>query len=166
MVLISINTGIRRGELFSLKWSDINLEHRTLTVSGTNAKSGKTRHIPLNGEAFETLKQWRTQSSRENELVFTSPSGGRFDNICSSWEGVLDLAKVTSFRWHDLRHHFASMLVMKEVDLNTVRELLGHGDLKMTIRYAHLAPQVKADAVAKLDLARGDHRMRQLAAVS
>lgn len=150
MVLISLNTGIRRGELFNLKWEDIDFQRRTLTVVGATAKSGKTRHIPLNREALETLTAWRAQSEPESELVFVGRTG-RFDNTRTSWEGVLSDAKISVFRWHDMRHHFASMLVMRGVDLNTVRELLGHADLKMTLRYAHLAPQVKAAAVAKLD---------------
>ncbi len=103
----------------------------------------------MNSEALDVLKRWEKQSS-DDGLVFASPSGGRFDNIQSSWEALTADAKLADFRFHDLRHDFASKLVMAGVDLNTVRELLGHGDIKMTLRYAHLAPDKLADAVAKI----------------
>jgi integrase len=70
--------------------------------------------------------------------------------VDKSWQAVLKAAKIERFRWHDLRHHFASRLVQRGVDLNTVRELLGHVDISMTLRYSHLAPEQKAAAVAKL----------------
>lgn len=153
MTLLSINTGLRRGETFSLTWQDINFEREPcmLTVEGETAKSGSTRHIPLNAEVVDVLKKWQSQSAGSG-FVFPGKEGTRLDNIDRSWGNVLKRAKITDFRWHDLRHHFASRLVMAGVDLNTVRELLGHSDIKMTLRYAHLAPEHKADAVAKLVL--------------
>lgn len=93
--------------------------------------------------------RWRKQSNN-TDLVFTNKNGERFDTIKNAWATILKKAKITNFRWHDLRHHFASRLVMSDVDLNTVRELLGHGDMTMTLRYAHIAPEHKANAVEKL----------------
>jgi integrase len=155
MVLLAINTGVRRGELFSLKWSDVDLKGRLLTIAGKTAKSGSTRHIPLNDEAFAVLVAWSNQSkdsNKESRLVFPSPvTAERMDNITSSWKNLLKDSGIKNFRFHDLRHHFASMLIMGGVDLNTVRELLGHQDIETTLRYAHLAPEHKAAAVALLN---------------
>ena len=149
MVLLSLNTGLRRGEVLQLRWADVDLLQRELIVRGDNAKSGKTRHIPLNNEALTTLQQWRSDS-RSTAWVFAGNDGERMQAVKTSWKGVLASAAIVDFRWHDLRHHFASRLVMNGADLNTVRELLGHSDLSMTLRYAHLSPEHKADAVAKL----------------
>ena len=149
MVLLTLNTGLRRGEALQLRWADVDLLRRELIVRGDNAKTGKTRHIPLNNEAQATLQQWRFDST-SIEWAFAGRDGERMHAVKSSWKGVLRSAAIADFRWHDLRHHFASRLVMNGVDLNTVRELLGHSDLSMTLRYAHLSPEHKADAVAKL----------------
>jgi len=149
LVLLAMNTGLRRGELFALEWESVNLVGKMLTVAAGNAKSRKARHIPLNTEALDVLKRWRKQGGGEG-LVFPSASGGRFGNINKSWEGLVTAAGLTDFRFHDLRHDFASKLVMAGVDLNTVRELLGHADIAMTLRYSHLAPAKLAAAVALL----------------
>ena len=150
MVILTMNTGLRRGELFNLRWSNVDLDHKNLTVAGSYSKTGKTRHIPLNDEALKVLQQWRTQTGQKIGLVFMGKSGGRLTDIKKSWRAVLQDAGIENFRWHDLRHHFASRLVMESVDLNTVRELLGHSTITMTLRYAHLAPEHMADAVRRI----------------
>ncbi len=150
MILVSLNTGLRRGELFSLTWDSVDFERAMLTVTGDTAKSGKTRHVPLNAVALQALQSWK-QLNDSTELVFANArTGAAFGHVKKSWASILEKADIKSFRWHDMRHHFASKLVMSGVDLNTVRELLGHADIKMTLRYAHLAPEHKANAVAKL----------------
>jgi integrase len=143
VVLLAMNTGLRKSELLALDWTDINMEARMLTVRREHAKSGKQRHVPLNGEALAVLRQWLSQVG-DHGAVFGVAS------VKSGWESLLAAAKIENFRFHDLRHHFASRLVMAGVDLNTVRELLGHADLTMTLRYAHLAPEHLAAAVEKL----------------
>ena len=149
IVLLALNTGLRRGELFNLHWEDVSLNSHTLTVRGDGAKSGETRHIPMNDEALDILTRWQAQRY-SRQYVFPAEDGGRLDNIKKSFGNLLRLAEIENFRFHDLRHTFASKLVMAGVDLNTVRDLLGHQSLEMTLRYAHLAPEHKAAAVALL----------------
>jgi integrase len=150
-VVLSMNTGLRRGELLALAWGDVDLREKIVTVRGQSAKTGDTRHVPLNSEAVETLRRWREQSG-ESERIFPVTTSFK-----TAWSALLRDAKITKrFRWHDLRHHFASRLVQASVPLNTVRELLGHGSMTMTLRYAHLAPDQKRDAVAKLVAAATD----------
>jgi integrase len=151
MILVALNTGLRRGELFSLKWADIDADAKMLTVRAAAAKSGDSRRVPLNDEAQETLKAWRKQQKPDDgDHVFPGADGARLTNINKSWATVCKLAKLANFRLHDSRHHFASRLVQLGIDLNTVRELMGHQDIKMTLRYSHLAPDNLKAAVAKL----------------
>lgn len=143
MALLALNTGMRRGEITQLTWADVSLEAKRVTVRASSAKSGKARHIPLNAEAHAVLQAYQRQHSGKGKL---------FDlvSVTKSWKSLMEAAGIEDFRFHDLRHTFASNLVMAGVDLNTVRELLGHGDIKMTLRYAHLAPEHKAAAVELL----------------
>lgn len=146
IVILALNTGMRKGELLSLEWNHVNFDNKILTVDFQNAKSGNTRHLPLNSQAFNILKQWQQETDGIG-FVFKDKNHAQLKDFPYVWGALLDEAQITNFRFHDLRHHFASKLVMASVDLNTVRELLGHSDLKMTLRYAHLAPEHKAAAV-------------------
>jgi integrase len=151
LVLLAINTGLRRGELFNVRGRDLDLIGARLTVAGDGTKTGKTRVVPLNREAVAVLRAWTSdQVVGPDAYVFPGADGGRLEDLKTAFLKVLRDAQITTFRFHDLRHDFASKLVMAGVDLNTVRELLGHADIKMTLRYAHLAPEHKAAAVATL----------------
>ncbi len=153
MILLSINTGIRRGELFRLTWDDILFDLKSLRAKSRKTKRNeyKIRYVPLNSEAFAALKAWYEQHPSKKGLVFINEETGKaFTTIKKTWSTLRNEIKLKDFRWHDFRHHFASQLVMAGVDLNTVRELMGHTDIKMTLKYAHLAPEHKAEAVERI----------------
>lgn len=149
MIRVSLHTGIRRNELFSLQWKEVDFSKKILSVSSSTSKTGKVRHIPMNKEVREVLSAWRKQC-KGRTLVFEARNGVKFNNVKTAFSNILKRAKIENFRWHDQRHHFASQLVMKGVDINTVRELLGHSSINMTLRYAHLAPEHKMRAVEVL----------------
>jgi integrase len=137
-----------------LEWRDVNFSERILTLRAEVEKAEMTRYMPMNDTAYDVLSKWKEQSGKIvlSALIFPSPQTGAKINTCkTAWGRLLKRAEIENFRWHDMRHDFASRLVMKGVDLNTVRELLGHADLKMTLRYAHLAPENKMKAVEMLD---------------
>jgi len=145
-VLLSMNTGLRRGELLALRWDCIDFKRQMLTVEGGTAKSRQTRHVCLNEEATRVLNCWRNQANGGKRVFETRTS------FKSAWVKLLKRAEIAKFRWHDLRHHFASRLVQAGVPLNTVRDLLGHSSVAMSLRYAHLAPDQRREAVAKLNV--------------
>jgi integrase len=152
LILLALNTGLRRGELFNLTWKDVNLRTKWLTVVGQTAKTKQTRRVPLNLEAVNVFECWHRQSkgALAGSKVFPGKRGKRLTDIKKSWGSLRKLAALSDFNFHDFRHHFASRLVQSGVDLNTVRELLGHSDIKMVLRYAHLAPGGLANAVEKV----------------
>lgn len=155
LVLLALNTGLRRGDLLALRWDSIDLERRQITLvirksSHARRKAGRRVDpvtLPLTSEAVTVLRQWREQAP--GELVFMGSTGKAITDVKNGFEALLKKAGIDNFRFHDLRHTFASRLVMAGVDLNTVRELMTHSDIKMTLIYAHLSPDHKAAALDK-----------------
>jgi integrase len=155
MALLSLHTGLRQGEIFSLTWGDVDLPKGLLTVRDT--KNGRTRHACMTAEVKAMLS--RRERGAPDALVFPARDGGRRKEMTPTFDHVVrDLglnAGVADPRdkvvFHTLRHTFASWLVMKGVDLYTVKELLGHSTITMTQRYAHLAPDALHRAVKTLE---------------
>jgi len=143
VVIIALNTGMRRGEILGLKWTDIDFRRGFMYLRDT--KNGECREVPINDLVKQALiKQPRRSDS---PYVFYNREGKAFQDLKKSFLVALRKSAIINFRFHDMRHTFASQLVMSGVDLNTVRELLGHKSIRMTIRYSHLSPAHKQRAV-------------------
>lgn len=142
---LALNTGMRRGEQWSLKWSDVDFKAGQITVFG---KTGR-RHIQMNSAARSALTEFERRV-RSSEYVCEESAGGDTRDWRRWLETAVKRAGIPNFHWHDLRHTFASRMVMAGVDIRTVQEILGHADIKMTMRYAHLSPDHRATAVEKI----------------
>lgn len=148
IVICALNTGMRKSEILSLKWEQIDLKNGFILIEQT--KNGQRREIPINN----TLKVTLQGLTRRLDIpfVFYNPSTcKRYDDVKKAFHGACKKAKINDFVFHDLRHTFASQLVMAGADITTIKELLGHKSLTMTLRYAHLAPSHKTRAVELLD---------------
>jgi integrase len=147
---IALNTGLRRGEQYSLTWEDADFGTKMLTVSQT--KNGETRHVRLNSVALAAMRQLYSNSPGSG-YVFTNRYGDRLLKGRHWFEPAIKEAGIRDFTWHCLRHTFASRLVMAGVDLRTAQHLMGHKTIQMTVRYAHLAPEHQMAAVERLCVA-------------
>lgn len=147
IVTTALHTGMRKGELLNLEWADVDLDQRLICVK--NTKSNRKRYIPMNDVLVETLKA--LPKDEEAVYVFANPkTGDVYGDIKKSWATTMRRAKIENFRFHDLRHSFASRLVQAGVPIIVVKELLGHRDITTTMRYAHLAPTDMRQAVDHL----------------
>lgn len=144
IIKIAYYTGMRKGEVLSLSFDDIDYQTNQITLKSSNTKSNKTRSIPIHKEIMPILERKNNQSG----FIFISEkTGTKYDNIDRSWKQLMKLSEIENFRFHDLRHNFCSMLVMKGVPIYTVSQLAGHADVKTTQIYAHLSPDVKKSAI-------------------
>lgn len=150
IVITALNTGMRKSEILSLKWENIDLKNGFILLGQHLTKNSERREIPIN----DTLRAALTILERRLDipyLFYDLTTGKRFMDVKISFQTALRRAGIRDFHFHDLRHTFASRLVMAGVDLVTVKELLGHKSFNMTLRYAHLAPGHKVQAVKALD---------------
>lgn len=147
IVVTALNTGMRKSEILRLRWAEVDLENRKITV--TNSKNNEVRVIPIN----QTLHKELTAIPRESDskYVFCDQNGHPVGDFKKAFSSALKRAGIVDFRFHDLRHTFGSQLVMQGVDLRTVQQVMGHKAIKMTMRYSHLSPEYVHEAMERLD---------------
>ncbi len=143
IVTLALHTGMRKGEILSLKWRDIDFSRKIITL--LNTKGGEKREVPMDDLLYDILLP--LPKHKESPYVFCNKEGKPFQDIRKSFATALKKAGIKEFRFHDLRHTFASQLVMMGIDLKTVQELLGHKSFEMTLRYAHLSSDHKRTAI-------------------
>lgn len=145
-IIVSMETGLRRGELLGLNWADVDMTRGLIRLDGRRTKSGKRREVPMRQEVYAALSN--LPGEREGRVFKTR-------SLRTAFERAVNRAGIQDFHWHDLRHHFASWFVMRGGTLQALKEVLGHADLKMTLRYAHLSPDHLRDQMTRT--ARPDH---------
>ena len=151
IIVFALNTGLRQDELLSLEWNRVNLFRKTILIQKT--KNGKPKTLPLNKVALGVLNRRLKVKSIKNDFVFFSRNGKKINkhNLRLSFYRVMKKAEITDFRFHDLRHTFATRLAQAGVDLYKISKLLGHKNIRTTQRYAHHCPDSLRDGVEILE---------------
>lgn len=148
IVTVALQTGMRRGEILNLKWSNIDFDYGFIELLQT--KSGKARKIPISEKAMVVFNNLHAKTG--SEYVFINPETGLpYVDIKKSFNKATANANIKNFRFHDLRHTVATRLVEKGIDLLVVMEILGHSKIETTMRYAHPIPKRKSDAISVLN---------------
>jgi integrase len=146
IVITALHTGMRKSEILGLIWQDVDFGAKIITVRRT--KNNEARVIPMNQILYDVLVQLPRQLP--SAYIFCHADGERYDEVKRSFKTACRNAGVTDFRFHELRHTFASHLIMNGINLKTVQYLLGHKDIRMTLRYAHLSGEHLQAAVGTL----------------
>jgi integrase len=153
LVVFAINTGLRLGEILNLTWKEVDLENGVLTL--LIRKNRRMLDVPLNEKAFKVVNGW--YGVRKCQYVFYNPeTGGQWKDLWLGLKKACRKSELDDITWHTFRHTFASRLIAGGADLVTVKKLLGHSDIKITMRYAHTNHEAKVAAVRLLDANRSD----------
>ncbi|HEX3034708.1 MAG TPA: tyrosine-type recombinase/integrase [Thermodesulfobacteriota bacterium] len=151
ILICALNTGMRKMEILSLKWSNVDLDNNVITLEHTNTKSKKAKRVPINS-VLKTLLLEQKVKTQKTGYVFLNSEGTpyiRQDSINRCFIDTLKRAKIEGLRFHDLRHTAATRMIELGISIVAVSKILGHADLKTTMRYAHPEDSLK-DAVEKL----------------
>ena len=151
MIGFALHTGMRQGEILNLQWQDVDFVRGVLLVM--QSKNGTRRTIPLNTTVYELLAAKQTTMGPLRGPVFTTPLGNELQvrYLAREFCEARNRAGIPDFRFHDMRHTFATRLVQRGVDLYKVQRLLGHKTSVMTQRYAHHSPESLREGVNVLD---------------
>jgi integrase len=149
IVQFALHLGLRKEELMSLTWERCDLSTGRMTVYMT--KSGKPRGIPMNGDVYQILVALEPETDKRVGFLFHRKDRARWGAIRTAFRKALDRAEIKGFRFHDLRHTCGSWLAMNGATLIEIKEILGHADIKTTLRSAHLSPGHLRGAVARLE---------------
>lgn len=145
LVTAAIHTGMRRGELFKLRWFDVDFNRGVIHVRDT--KTNKNRDVPMNAEVRGMLEGMPKTGAH----VFPSPrTGGQLVDIKNPFGAACEAAKISDLRFHDLRHTAATRLADAGVNVVVIADILGHGDIRTTKRYSHAMEESKREAVETL----------------
>ncbi len=151
LIVFALHTGMRQGEILSVQWHDVDFTRRTLVVM--KSKNRERRTLPLNHTVVALLAEKHAAGGSDTGLVFTTSTGTglKARYVVRAFSKARDRAGLPEFRFHDLRHTFATRLAQRGVDLYKVQRLLGHKTGVMTQRYAHHSPESLRDGVHVLD---------------
>ncbi len=148
VVICALETGMRLSEILNLLWKDVDMNNSTITVRKT--KTGRIREIPISRRLMDVFGEIRKESSSGH--VFRHSDGSPIKSLKEGYKNALANSglKAKNYRFHDMRHTFATRLAESGVDVFTIKELLGHSTILTTQRYAHPGRKVKRDAIAEL----------------
>lgn len=149
-VAVALGTGGRQGEVLGLRWRDVNLRPGEAAVTFRDTKNGETRSVALEGLALEAMREVHSQRRLDTDLVFPTVAGKGPAAIRHAFERAVAAAEIEDFRFHDLRHTFASYLAMSGATLAEIADAMGHKTLAMVKRYAHLSQQHARGVVARM----------------
>ena len=148
IIVLAVNSGLRRGEALGLRWQDIDFDNRILKVE--RSKSGKQRFIEMNSAIVELLRQRRMKNPGPGHVFLNPKTGKAFVEVKTGFTAACRRAGIKGLRFHDLRHTFATRLIEAGIDIVTIRDLLGHSSVRLTERYTHSKSELKHRAVEAL----------------